>query len=101
MVAARQPARDEQDHQQERCRGKADHDGGKHQRLRNRIRIVCRIPCPVRSEHRSRADAQAAHAEDEEVHGIGKQGEADDELVGARAQDKPDAGPGEYSDGDR
>ncbi len=34
---------------------------------------------------------QPADAEDEEVDGIGQQRKADDDLIGARPQDQPDA----------
>src|SRR5690606_40433222 len=44
--------------------------------------------------------AQPAHADDEEIDRVGKQREADDELVGARAQYEPDAGSGKHADGD-
>src|SRR5690606_6900171 len=102
MVAARQTAGGDKDHQEERCRGEADHDGRENQRLRHRISIVRQVAPTLHAvQHRGRADAQAAHAEDEEVHGIGKQRQPDDELVGAWTQDQPDARSRENADGDR
>src|SRR5690606_31826392 len=45
-------------------------------------------------------DADAAGGEDEQVHGIGQQGQADQHLEGAGPQHQPDAGCGQDADGE-
>src|SRR5690606_37412337 len=51
------------------------------------------------AQHRVGAGAQAAGGEEEQVHRVGDQGQADDHLEGARAQQQPYARCGEHADG--
>ena len=44
---------------------------------------------------------QPAHGEDEQVHGVAQQREAEDDLEGARPQEQPDARGGEDADAER
>src|SRR6185312_42465 len=77
--------------------GETDDDRGEHQRLRQRVGVLRDVAGHV-VQHRIGAGAQAADGEDEVVHGIGDQGQPDDHLERARAQQQPHAGGGEDPD---
>ncbi len=53
----------------------------------------------VAEEAHGRAHAQPAHREDEEVHPVGQQREADDDLIGARPHQQPHPRADEDADG--
>ena len=77
---------------------KADDDGCEHQGLGNGIGMGQKSANATRLKHWRRIDPQTAHAEDEEIDGIGEQRQADNHLIGARPEQKPDAGSGENAD---
>ena len=101
MVGARHAARGQQHHQEQGRHGKADDDGGQHQRLRHGVGIVRQIVRQAGLEHRLLVDrqAQAPHAEDEQIDGIRQQRQAHDVLEGARAQQQPHARAREHANG--
>src|SRR5690606_25148228 len=98
MVVSGLPARGQQHHQEQCGGGKADDDRGQHQRLRQRIGVLDDVAGGI-AQHRVGAGAQPAGGEDEQIDRVGNQGQADDHLEGARAQQQPGAGAGEHADG--
>src|SRR5688572_26065147 len=90
MVGSGEPAGREQHDEQQRRGGEADHDGGKHQRLRQRIGVRREVGRRARLDDRRPPPAHPPHDEDEQIDGVGEKRQADDHLEGARTQQQPD-----------
>jgi hypothetical protein len=94
MVVAELGARLQRQHDDEGGHAEADDDGGEHQCLRQRVGVAGRGV----ADHRRHADGEPAHDEQEQVDGVGHQGEAQHHRKGLAAQREEHAARGEHAD---
>src|SRR5690606_11863027 len=97
VVGSGETARSEQNDEQQRRHRERDNNRGQHKRLWKRIDIEAGIG-GLRANDRRRIDRKPAHRVDEQVHRIGDQRKADDDLKRARSQYQPYARSGENAD---
>ena len=82
MVVAQLKETAQRQDDDERRHAEGDDDGGQYQGLRQRIGVGLQIE----QQDRRRVDAQPPHGEQQQIDGIGEQGQAEDHREGAAAQ---------------
>src|SRR5699024_7146421 len=79
--------------------GKTDDDGRQYQRLRQGIGVLTGFCGQVNVNDGGHTQPDASHAKNEQVDGIGDQGQPHDDLKRTGSQQQPDAGSGQYANG--